>query len=525
MVRPLDNPHIANVGDGSDIGAYELETTVIPPWISLDRGTLSFSVDGAGNQTAPQVVVITNGGMEALNWSIDIDADWLSCTPVSGSGAAEISVELTPGAASLAAGSYSAIITITGENAYNSPQTVSVSLAVFPAGSGNPPIGSFDTPLQDASVSGGIAVTGWAVDDFGISSVKIYRDPLGDEGNDRVYIGDAVCVEGARPDIQALYPDYPGSYKAGWGYMLLTHFLPGQGNGAYTLYAIAEDVEGNPVTLGSRRVHCDNANAVEPFGAIDTPAQGGTAQGGYYINFGWALTPQPNIIPIDGSTITVWVDGAPLGSPVYNQYRKDIAALFPGYKNSNGAVGYFILNTAAYQNGIHTIAWSVTDDAGNRQGIGSRYFTIKNSAARSGNTASKTGALDLKDIPGSKRPIRFRTGFSQDAPFRKILPDGMVMIEIRPLERLEICFNEPGPGREVTIKAGNTSLPIGSSLDEAGGIFRWQTGIGFAGPHRLVFLIKQASGDVVKQEIIINISFSLPLIFPIRSLFPRPLSP
>lgn len=507
MDRPIDNPNIADAGDGSDIGAYELQTTVIPPWISIDRSTLNFSVDVVGNQTASQIFTITNRGVETLNWSISSNADWLSCTPGNGSGAAEISVALTPTAAALATGSHSAVITIADENAYNSPQTISVSLTVLPAGSGNPPIGSFDTPVQDASVSGSIAVTGWAVDDFGISSIIIYRDPVSGEGIDLVYIGNAISVAGARPDIQALYPEYPGSYKAGWGYMLLTNCLPGQGNGTFTLHAIARDMEGNRVTLGSRIIHCDNDNAVEPFGTIDTPTQGGIASGSRYVNFGWALTRQPNTIPFDGSTITVWVDGVPFGNPVYNQYRQDIATLFSGYNNSGGAVGYFVLDTTAHQNGVHTIAWSVKDDAGHIQGIGSRYFTIKNSSTQYRTADATSGAVDL-NVSLSKNPIWFRTGFNRDVPLREILPDGMVTIAIRPLERLEIWFNEPGNGEMVAVKvtkAGKMALPIGSSLDEARGIFRWQTGVGFSGPHRLVFLIKQASGDFVKQEILINI--------------------
>ena len=48
----------------------------------------------------------------------------------------------------------------------------------------------------------------------------------------------------------------------------------------------------------------NNAASVLPFGTIDTPAQGQTISGTDFINFGWVLTPQPNIIPIDGSTIT-----------------------------------------------------------------------------------------------------------------------------------------------------------------------------------------------------------------------------
>ena len=94
--------------------------------------------------------------------------------------------------------------------------------------------------------------------------------------------------------------------------------------------------------------------------------------------FGWALTPPAAAIPTDGSTIQVYVDGAALGHPVYNQYRSDIATLFPGYANTDGAVGYFVLDTTALANGIHTIAWSVTDDSGRADGIGSRYFWVQN---------------------------------------------------------------------------------------------------------------------------------------------------
>jgi hypothetical protein len=76
--------------------------------------------------------------------------------------------------------------------------------------------------------------------------------------------------------------------------------------------------------------------------------------------------------------VNVWVDGAYKGHPIYNIYRSDIASLFPGYANTNGAVGYFYLDTTKYENGLHTIQWTVTDSAGNSDGIGSRFFLINN---------------------------------------------------------------------------------------------------------------------------------------------------
>ena len=90
--------------------------------------------------------------------------------------------------------------------------------------------------------------------------------------------------------------------------------------------------------------------------------------GSGYVVFGWALTPQPGAIPTNGSTIWLFVDGTPIGHPVYDQYRSDIATLFPGYANSDGAVGYSVLDTTALANGIHTIAWSVTDSLGRADG-------------------------------------------------------------------------------------------------------------------------------------------------------------
>ena len=39
------------------------------------------------------------------------------------------------------------------------------------------------------------------------------------------------------------------------------------------------------------------------------------------------------------------------------------------------------MNTTKYANGVHTIYWIATDDAGAADGIGSRYFNIVNTGA------------------------------------------------------------------------------------------------------------------------------------------------
>ncbi|MCP5046487.1 MAG: fibronectin type III domain-containing protein, partial [bacterium] len=384
----------------------------------------------------------------------------------------------------------------------------------------DPPFGSFGTPIDGLTARGGIPVTGWALDDSGIDTVKIYREL----GSQLIYIGDGVFIEGARPDVAATYPTYPDNTKAGWGYMLLTNFLPNNGNGTFVLHAIATDVKGKTTTLGTKTIHCDNANAVKPFGAIDTPAQGGNASGTGFVNFGWALTPRPNTIPIDGSTITVWVDGVPLGNPVYNKYRSDIAALFPSYNNSNGAIGYFYLDTTGYDNGVHTIQWSVKDDAGNTDGIGSRYFTIQNnqSRARSQTQAMHHRDIRIHDIPlDTMTPLNVKTGYSPEHPDKEKRyrrdehESARIEIEIPELGRVE--FQLTGETGEEEIDPGTffvgyqmvynglRPLPIGSYLDKKRGIFSWQAGLAFLGDYHLVFIKTDSVGNRTRKEVLVTI--------------------
>jgi hypothetical protein len=251
--------------------------------------------------------------------------------------------------------------------------------SALPAG---PPFGSFDTPVNGASgVVGSLAVTGWALDNTGVTRVEIHRNPVAGEPvppSGKVYVGDATFVAGARPDVAALYAAYPNAARAGWGYMLLTNMLPNQGNGSFTLHAYARDDAGVSTLLGSKTITCSNATATKPFGTLDTPPQGGTVAGSVFAVWGWALTPPPAVIPVTGSTLQVFVDDTPRGTPTYNLYRADIAQLFPGYANSNGAVFTYVLNTAAFPNGLHSIAVSATDNLGRTEGIGSRFFWIQN---------------------------------------------------------------------------------------------------------------------------------------------------
>ncbi|MFC2140683.1 pre-peptidase C-terminal domain-containing protein [Acidobacteriota bacterium] len=504
--------------------------------IKMNRTALYFGAASGSVVTQPQNVLISSSSGGILNWTAAPNQNWLRVSPASGTGDSIITVSVD--ASGLSPGTYNGSITITDPNATNSPQTVSVILNVYKSGRTSQPFGVFATPVHGSTVRSSIPVTGWVLDDIGVESVRIYRK----EGKSLVYIGDAVFVEGARPDVEQAYPDYPLNYRAGWGYMMLTNFLPNGGNGTFNIHAIAADTEGHEVTLGIKTISCDNTNAVKPFGAIDTPTQGGTASGSNFINWGWVLTPQPNSIPTDGSTIKVWINGINLGHPTYNIYREDIATLFPGYANSNGAAGYFYIDTASYENGVHTIQWTATDDAGNTDGIGSRYFTIQNtggSAERKAQSAErKTAAFNVQcsmlivnpsQVPlDYSSPIRVKKGYNQNIKPHKRFPgkNGNITIEIKELERIEIHLFEGTRGLAPLPDATLSNLhrpptnnfrgfqlvgdqvrplPIGSFLDVERGIFCWQPGPGFLGRYSLVFLESGPNGVMTKKNIFVEI--------------------
>lgn len=377
---------------------------------------------------------------------------------------------------------------------------------------GEYPFGNFSTPVTGATVASSVAVTGWALDDTGVSTVKIYRE----ENGGLVYIGDATFVNGARPDIAAAYPYYPLNTRAGWGYMLLTNFLPNGGNGTFVLHAIAADGYGKETDLGASTIYCDNAHAVKPFGAIDTPTPGGTASGNQYRNVGWALTPQPNNIPTNGSTIGVYVNGVKRGNATYNVYRADIATLFPGYANSNGALAYYKINTTYFYDGLHTIFWIAADNAGNADGIGSRFFNISNTYASSaGLVYRKATPQPFKPTPAlidsiptaASSRVLFKKGFRDDLP-RLDAPmsiEGAPRIDIQEMERVELQLPNVYAGF-LAVGGSYKPLPVGSTLDTEKGMFYWLPGPVFLGEFNLVFIMKNPDGTMSKKNITIAVN-------------------
>lgn len=236
---------------------------------------------------------------------------------------------------------------------------------------------------------------------------------------------------------------------------------------------------------------------------------------------------------------------------MYSTYRADIAASFPGYLNSAGAGGYFIIDTTAFNNGIHTISWSVRDNEGITEGIGSRYFKISNGAdetqassmtsplfSENPNTVYFNPSLSLTELLNlqvSLKPLVIRHGYDDGAGFEMLPPDssGTARTTMEQAERLEIDLNsslgniaeDPDDRRNVSIDTGNIKtlqksgmwegylvvgeklrpLPIGSRLDRETGLFTWQPGPAFLGEYQFIFVRDHASLPL-RVEILIEIS-------------------
>jgi hypothetical protein len=477
------------------------------PEVSVNRSRLNYGVANATTMTPSQRVLVnvTSGNP---CWTVSNPAPSVfTVSPSSGTGNGSFDVSLA--AASYPEGfSQDATLTVGPCSGSSLGNTATVALAVRSHISPTGPSGVLDTPADGVTVSGSIAVTGWAIDDVGLQHVAIWRDAAAGEPEGRKFVGFASRVDDSRTDIAALAPDVPFQYRAGWGYLLLTHFLPGQGDGTYRLHAYATDLEGNERLLdGSITIHAANSSSFTPFGAIDTPGQGETVSGTSVNNWGWVLVRGTARAHPPFGTVTVFIDGKAVGTPSGWRERTDIVSLFPEsiYSGARNAVALFRFDSTAYANGVHTIFWIVRADNGLADGIGSRFFTIQNASAPLTTASADPWVIEAPAGAGGRslgrrayaRPLDAAT----DVRARRVAGDGEAHLLLPGAGRSRIVVArsgqpiqlEVGPGRGSleayhVVDGRLAALPVGATFDDKTGVLAWLPGPGFANNHDFVFV-------------------------------------
>ena len=486
------------------------------PAMSLDKPTLNYGAVISGGflaQTLSQTVRLSQSGPGTVSWTATPSVPWITVSPTSGTGAATLTVSIAynnflPGAGNIVG---SVALSFNGAGVSSGPLTV--GLALFPPGSPAAASGALDTPADGITgVTGSIGITGWAIDDIEVRQVRIVRDPVAGEPAGLVHIGTAVFVDGARPDVAALYPTSPRRTRGGWGYLMLTNFLPNLGTGTFRIHAYADDADGHSTLLGSRTITCTNSTATAPFGAIDTPDQGATASGSAYANFGWVLSRGPALAYPPNGTVTVLIDGVSVGSPGGWTSRADLTALFPAatYPGVTNALGAAIINTTSLSNGLHTIAWVVTASNGQAAGIGSRFFTVQNAVAPV--EEAMVAVSDVDAAPQDRSPIEGRRGYDLSAPFRThvVGVTDRTTIYGEEMDRFELALGRPAANTSLSgfmrTPEGLAPLPPGSQLNPDTGVFTWQPGVGFVHAYDFVFVRRSNGQAQSRQEVRIVLS-------------------
>lgn len=114
---------------------------VLRPEIAASPASVNFECDVDEPNVLSQVLWISSSNNDNLNWQVTEDCNWLSVEPVGGQCTTDSNdVTLTVNTAGMEIGFYTCDLTITDDNASNSPLTVPVLLHVYYPGERHVPI-------------------------------------------------------------------------------------------------------------------------------------------------------------------------------------------------------------------------------------------------------------------------------------------------------------------------------------------------------------------------------------------------
>ncbi|WP_139903821.1 Ig-like domain-containing protein [Clostridium thermarum] len=217
--------------------------------------------------------------------------------------------------------------------------------------------------VNESYVNKNITVSGWAQDPSGVKEVNIYL-------NGKLQ-GKANYGTG-RPDVNKVSPGYPQGNNTGYSYTI------NYANLTTGTYKVTVELVGKDNQKLKKEVNISLKKTVLPLkAALERPANN-TSTTANSLNFsGWATGPSGI------KEIKVYVDGAYRGSTVPKAARKDVAAIFPTYKDSLTSGFSYELSMLNMTKGVHKVVFEVTGNDGQVTKL-ERSFEYKGLAPRYG---------------------------------------------------------------------------------------------------------------------------------------------
>lgn len=224
-----------------------------PAGITLSPSDLNFTAQAGdppstNNQTLTLAYYMNDTGAPDLTWWVDADASWChvdalnSTDPLADLQSTTMNVYVDP----MPVGNYYCDVTVSGGGVNSKTSTVTYTVSA-----NLPPSLNIDTPANNATVSGTVAVQGWALDnstqsESAMSSVQVTVD-----GNP---VGGNIVNTASRPDVCALYsaPDCP---NVGWTTNWDTASLA---NGSHSLMVTVQDSDGSATSTRTITVNVNN---------------------------------------------------------------------------------------------------------------------------------------------------------------------------------------------------------------------------------------------------------------------------
>ncbi|MDP4088149.1 MAG: Ig-like domain-containing protein [Bacillota bacterium] len=178
-----------------------------------------------------------------------------------------------------------------------------------------------------------VLVRGWALSASGISQISILL-------NDNL-IGQATSGLD-RPDVNKVYPGYPGGDKSGYSYNI-SYGLLRSGSNKITVKAVGNDGEEQ------QKSTYVISQKPEPMLCIDDPSNGIVIGEQDLVIMGWAVNAS------GVNKINIYSDGNLLGQATGSLYRPDVDAVYPGYPSGKNSGYTYTVKGNLITNGTHVI--------------------------------------------------------------------------------------------------------------------------------------------------------------------------